>query len=72
MSKIKCHENYKVLREMLLNGEKGDAEYFSNKLGISSRSFYRLIKYLKDIENMEVSFDKYNGVYSYLPPPCLE
>jgi len=68
MSKIKCIENYKELKEMLLKGEKGNAEYFSGKLNISSRSFYRLVKYLKDIEVLDITFEKSSGKYSCTPP----
>ena len=70
MSKIKCIENYKELREMFLKGEKGNAEYFAAKLNISIRSFYRLVKYLKEIESIDIRFDKHTGIYfRNLPPP---
>ncbi len=63
MSEIKCLENYKRLREMLLNGYKGDADFFSKRLNISKRSFFRLVKYLKEIENLSIQFNKNTETY---------
>ncbi len=71
MSKIKCIENYKELKEMLLKGEKGNAEYFAGKLNISIRSFYRLVKYLKDIDGLDIKFEKRSGIYSCNQPPPI-
>ena len=65
MSKIKCIENYKELREMLLKGEKGNAKYFSHRLNISNRTFRRLIKYLREIEKINVKYNKTTKNYSY-------
>ena len=58
MSEIKCLENYKRLKEMLTKGEKGDANYFATKLGVSDRTFYRLINYLKEIEQLNIKLNK--------------
>nr|WP_319570031.1 helix-turn-helix domain-containing protein [uncultured Draconibacterium sp.] len=63
MSEIKCFENYKRLKEMLIKGEKGNADYFSKKLGISNRTFYRLIKYLKDIEQLKIKLNTVTNCY---------
>jgi hypothetical protein len=63
MHEIKCLENYKHLREMFSKGEKGNARYFSEKVGISTRSFFRLISYLREIDNMEICYDKENKTY---------
>ena len=64
MCEIKCLENYKNLKIMLEHGEKGDADYFSKRLGISKRSFFRLLKYLQEIDNMDVNYNKCTGIYS--------
>ena len=63
MSEIRCLENYKKLKLMLMNGKKGDADYFSEQLQISKRSFHRLIKYINEIEPMCVKFCKLNNHY---------
>ena len=63
MEEIKCLENYKRLREMLLAIEKGYACYFSSKLHVSTWTFYRLIAYLKEIENLDVKYDSYSCAY---------
>jgi hypothetical protein len=63
MSEIRCFEKYKRLREMLTKGVKGDANYFSEKLNISNRTFYRLIKYLKEIDQLNIQFNKNKGTY---------
>lgn len=63
MNDIKCFKNYKELKEMLRNGEKGNACYFSSKLNISTRTFFRLIKYLDEIEGIKARYNKAEDVY---------
>jgi hypothetical protein len=63
MENIKCLDNYKWLKEMLLKGYRGDADFFSKKLNISRRTFFRLLFYLKEIDNLEVVFNKKSKVY---------
>ena len=63
MNQIKCFQNLDRLNEMLLKGEKGDAAYFSAKLDISERSFYRLLNYLKNINGLNIRFDKARRAY---------
>mgnify|MGYP006294914855 CR=1 FL=1 len=63
MNQIKCFQNLDRLNEMLLKGEKGDAAYFSAKLDISERSFYRLLNYLKNVNGLNVRFDKARRTY---------
>ncbi|MFW5804307.1 MAG: hypothetical protein ACOCWG_03640 [bacterium] len=63
MNQIKCFHNLDRLNEMLLKGEKGDAVYFSEKLDISERSFYRLLNYLKNVNGLNVRFDKARSTY---------
>jgi hypothetical protein len=63
MSEIQCLEKYKRLREMLIRGVKGNANYFSDRLDISKRTFYRLIKYLKEIEQLNIRFDRHTDEY---------
>lgn len=58
MNEIKCIENLIRLHEMLLKGEKGDAAYFSRKLGISKSTFFRLIKYLEFIYGYKINYSK--------------
>ena len=48
---------------MLLKGVKGDVSYFTENLNISKRTFFRMVKYLEEIEEVNVQFDKYNGTY---------
>lgn len=63
MNDIKCLENFKRLKEMLLKGEKGNARYFSSKLNISTRTFFRLIKYLDEIEEIKTKYNKTSDTY---------
>ncbi len=63
MNEIKCIENLKWLKEMLLKGEKGDAGYFSSKLNVSERTFYRLMNYLENMNELKIRFDKTNRTY---------
>ena len=63
MSEIKCIENYIKLKEMFNRGERGDSEYFTAKLQVSKRTFHRLIKCLKEVERINIKFDKYSNVY---------
>ncbi len=66
MNQIKCFQNLDRLTAMLVKGEKGDAAYFSAKLDISERSFYRLINHLKNVNGLNIRFDKASRTY------CLE
>ncbi|MFW6275165.1 MAG: hypothetical protein ACOC2M_00865 [bacterium] len=63
MNQIKCFQNLDRLNEMLLKGEKGDAAYFSAKLDISERSFYRLLNYLKNANGLNIRFNKARKTY---------
>ena len=63
MGNIKCLENYNGLRKMLFHGEKGNAGYFSTKLNISTRTFFRLIKYLYEIEGIRVIYNRNKNIY---------
>ncbi len=63
MGDIKCLENYKRLKEMFSNGEKGDAIHFSNRLGISTRTFFRLLKYLHEIDDIKATYNKNTNTY---------
>ena len=63
MSNIKCIENYINLKKMFMEGEKGDAAYFTSKLNISTRTFHRLLKCLKEIEHIDIKFNKYSKFY---------
>jgi hypothetical protein len=55
MKEIKCLENYKRLKRMLENGEKGNLEYFANRLRASRSSTYRLMKYYEEIEGVKLN-----------------
>ena len=63
MNGIKCLDNYHQLREMFLKGEKGNLKYFTNRLGISARTFYRLISYLDKMDDIKVRYDKSMDLY---------
>lgn len=63
MSDIKCLENYFRLKKMFEKGYKGNPEYFAQKLYISRRTFYRLLKYLKETDNLEIDFDRGTQTY---------
>jgi hypothetical protein len=63
MNEIKCLDNYCRLREMFLRGETGDIDYFTNRLGIKKRTFYRLIKYLEIIDGIKVLYNKRLQIY---------
>ena len=58
MTEIKCIDNLIRLKEMLSKGEKDDAAYFSAKLDISERTFYRLLNCLKNDDGLIISFDR--------------
>lgn len=64
MSDIKCLENFERLKEMLLKGEKGNGYYFSSRLNISTRTFFRLLKYLYKIDGIKVKYDKTGDTYN--------
>lgn len=63
MSEINCIENLKRLNEMLSKGEKGDAAYFSKKLGISRSTFFRLLKYLEDLYGYKINYSNIRKTY---------
>ena len=63
MTKIRCIENMNRLKEMLLSGEKGDADYFSARLGISRRTFYRLLKYIEKSNDIKVGYNRTRKTY---------
>lgn len=48
---------------MFLRGETGDIDYFTNRLGIKKRTFYRLIKYLEIIDGIKVLYNKRLQIY---------
>jgi hypothetical protein len=48
---------------MFLRGETGDIDYFTNRLGIKKRTFYRLIKYLEIIDGIKVLYNKKLQIY---------
>jgi hypothetical protein len=63
MTGIKCIENMQRLKELLLKGEKGDAAYFSAKLDVDERSFYRLKNYLEFTNGLKIKFDRTKKTY---------
>lgn len=63
MNEIKCLDNYSLLREMFLKGEKGDVEYFVSRLQISPRTFYRLIKYLDKVDGIKIEYNRFSKAY---------
>lgn len=65
MGEIKCLENYKTLKIMFEKGEVGDTVFFAKRLNVSERTIHRLIKYLRDINDLSIKHNKY-GNYYYL------
>ena len=63
MSEIKCLDNYYELREMFLKGEKGNMDFFTKRIGIQPRTFYRLLKYLEKIDGINIQYNKFSDVY---------
>jgi len=63
MTGIKCLDNYRRFKEMILKGETGSACYFSSRLKISTRTFFRLIHYLNDIDGLKINYNKANDIY---------
>ncbi len=63
MDNIKCLENYCRLKEMFEKGYKGNPDYFAEKLNISRRTFFRLLKHVKETDGLKIDFDKSNQVY---------
>ncbi len=51
------------LKELMLKGEKGDAAYFSVKLDVDERTFYRLKKYLEFTNGLSIKFDRTKKTY---------
>jgi len=60
---IKCLETYNRLKEMLINGEKGSACYFSAKLNISKRTFFRHKKHMERMEGLIIRYNKADDSY---------
>ncbi len=60
---IKCIETYNRLKEMLIKGEKGSACYFSAKLNISRRTFFRHKKYMESMDGLNIRYNKAIGMY---------
>lgn len=63
MDNIKCIDNYYRLKELFEKGYKGNPDYFAQKLNISRRTFFRLLKHLKETDNLEIEFDRKIQVY---------
>ena len=47
---------------MLEKGVKGDAQYLSQQLNISTRTLYRLLTYIEEIEKVSI---EYNNAQKY-------
>lgn len=65
MSKIKCLDNYHELREMFIRGERGNKNFFTRRLGIKPRTFYRLLNYLEKMDGMIIKYDKFSDTYCW-------
>ena len=63
MDNIKCIEKYYRLKELFEKGYKGNPGYFVQKLNISRRTFFRLLKHIKETDNLEIHFDRKRQVY---------
>jgi DNA-binding IclR family transcriptional regulator len=63
MDNIKCIEKYYRLIELFEKGYKGNPGYFAQKLNISRRTFFRLLKHIKETDNLEIEFDRKTQVY---------
>lgn len=63
MCDIKCIENYFRLKKMFEKGYKGNPEYFAKKLNVNRRTFFRLLKHLKEKDNLEIDFDRITQTY---------
>jgi hypothetical protein len=63
MPEIKCLENYNLLKELLLKGERGSACYFSAKLNISRRTFFRHKKCMERMEGLIIRYNKAGDSY---------
>ena len=58
MSQIKCILNYIELRSLFKKGVTGDALFFTSKLKISKRTFFRLKLLLEEHEKMEIVYSR--------------
>jgi hypothetical protein len=63
MDNIKCIDNYSRLKELFEKGYKGNPGYFAQKLNISRRTFFRLLKHIKETDNLEIEFDRKTQAY---------
>ena len=63
MNDIRCIDNMRRLKKMLYAGGKGDAIYFSEKLGVSRRSFFRLLKSLEEVNGLKINYNKVKNTY---------
>lgn len=71
MSKIKVLDNYHLIREMFRKGENGDINFYTKRVGINERTFYRLLKYLEIIDGIKVEYNKRQRIY-YMKEVNLE
>jgi hypothetical protein len=58
MSSIKCLENYNLLKELLLKGERGSACFFAARLSVSTRTFFRYKWYMEKVEGLIIRYNK--------------
>ncbi|MBX9886515.1 MAG: helix-turn-helix domain-containing protein [Flavobacteriaceae bacterium] len=55
----------KRIHEMLLTEQSGNPKELASKLGISERSVYNYISYMKKEMNAPIIFDTHKGNYCY-------
>ena len=63
MDELLCLNKLTRLKEMLSHGEKGNAAYFSSRLQISNRTFFRLKAHLEKIYGLKVKYNKIQDTY---------
>jgi hypothetical protein len=63
MTQIKCIENFLELRHLFRKGVTGDINFFTDRLTISNRTFFRLIDLLKKHEGMDIIYSRSTNRY---------
>ena len=63
MDELLCLNKLTRLKEMLSNGEKGNATYFSSRLNVSTRTFFRMKNHLCKIYGIRLKFNKLQDAY---------
>ena len=63
MNEIKCIENYTRLKIMFEKGRKGNSKYFATQLGVSMRTFSRMVQMLRELDRLSIVYSRQRNEY---------